>query len=468
MAIFRAISNLMVLVKNMTKAKNEKTIQNDATYSVPKDGSSPDSTTKKDGSSTCPNTNNQNQSSTTSSSTPVNKQDEVGDCEDGANGDMGMGDLLPSFNLNVDDPNDEEQDPPKTFLEWLFGFILDPLTAIIKGIIQTVELVIITINVATNLKRCAKWFFIYVFCTLVYLPISMLFSLLNLSKFEKKIWNILNGVDAAIFCILEKVRGPGKGFHIIRFSDDIREICFLEDVIPTNCNPPPSKKTKKCKKKIDPSKLSSYLFLFATIFFMCFFIYYYGRYGMKLGEGGSLLSFTNEIPFTFSLLFFMIVLVTVYIIVSTFTNAFIYMFIVAVIPITLFLLSSMFYLFTMSYDKDYMGDPTTIARKLKPTIDFLSAYSIGILGIFLNLPQIYQYIVGFISVIVMFIIIMIVIFLALPIEYSTIATNNPTVFFFSFLNLSDYVQKFGYQVNTAIGRIPTETATAVTDTPIHK
>jgi len=450
----------MVLIKNMTKAKNEKTIENDATYSVPKDGSSPDSTTKKDGSSgTCPNSSNaNNQSSTTASSQPVHKEDDVGDCEDGGDDMGGMGDLLPSFNLNVDDPNDEEQDPPKTFLEWLFGFILDPLTAIIKGIIQTVELVIITINVATNLKRCAKWFFIYVFCTLIYLPISMLFSLLNLSKFERKIWNVLNGVDAAIFCILEKVRGPGKGFHIIRFSDDIRSVCFLEDVKPTNCNrPPPSKKNNKCKKKIDPSKLSSYLFLFATIFFMCFFIYYYGRYGMKLGEGGSLLSFTNEIPFTFSLLFFMIVLVTVYIIVSTFTNAFIYIFIVAVIPITLLLLSSIFYLVTMAYDKDYMGDPATIARKLKPTIDLFASYSIGILGIFLNLPRIYQYIVGFISAFIMFIIIMIILFLALPVEYSTIATTDPTVFFFSFLNVSDYVQKFGYQVNSAIGRIPTPT-----------
>ena len=460
MAIFRAINKLMVLIKNMTKSKNEKTIQDDATYSAPKDDSNSTSAASKNADGgTCPNTSNSQSSSAASSKQPVNKQEEnVGECEEGGGDDMGIGDLLPSINLNVDDPNDEEQDPPKTFLEWLFGFILDPLTAIIKGIINTVELVIITINVATNLKRCAKWFFIYVFCTLIYLPISMLFSLLNLSKLERKIWNILNGVDAAIFCILEKVRGPGKGFHIIRFNDDIREICFLEDVKPTDCSPPPSKKTNKCKKKIDKTKLSSYLFLLATIFFMCFFIFWFGRYGMKM-EKGSLLSFTNELPFTFSLLLFIVVFVTVYIIVNTFVNAFIYIFIVAVIPIALFLLSSIFNLFTMAYDKDYIGSPTTLARRLKPIIDFLSAYSIGIIGIFIHLPQIYQYIVGFISAIVMFIIIMIICFLVLPVEYSTVATTNPTVFFFSFLNLSDYVQRFGYQVNTSIGRIPTPKTT---------
>jgi hypothetical protein len=459
MAIFRAIGKLMVLIKNMTKAKNEKTIQDDKTYSVPEDD--PNSSASKTDSGTCPNASNNQSSSAASTNQPVNTQDEVGDCEEGD--DMGIGDLLPSINLNVDDPNDEEQDPPKTFLEWLFGFILDPLTAIIKGIINTVELVLITINVATNLKRCAKWFFIYVFCTLVYLPISMLFSLLNLSKFEKKIWNILNGVDAAIFCILEKVRGTGKGFHIIRFNDDIREICFLEDVKPTDCNPPPSKTTKKCKKKIDKTKLSSYLFLLVTIFFMCFFIFRFGRYGMTIGKEGSPLFFTNELPFTFSLLFFMIVFVTVYMIVTTFVDAFIYIFIVAVIPIALFLFSSIFHLFTMAYDTDYMGSPTTFPRRIKPIIDFLSAYSIGIIGIFIHLPKIYQYIVGFISVIVMFIIIMIIVFLVLPLEYSTVATTNPTVLFFSFLNISDYVQKFGYQVNMSIGRIPSTPITTTTN-----
>lgn len=214
MAIFAAVGHLIELVANMTKSHNEKSTSSssDGNYSSNKDSSN----SKQN--ATCP------PPPPKSSTKPSNNGGGNGDNEEL---DMGLDDLLPDINLNIDEGDDDiSNEPGKSFLEILFGFILDPITAIIKGIIKVVELAIVTVNVVTHLNKCAKWFVIYVFCTLIYIPISMLFALLNLSSLEKKIWNTLYSVDAALYCIIEKVRGPGQGFHIAKYSDDIREVCF--------------------------------------------------------------------------------------------------------------------------------------------------------------------------------------------------------------------------------------------------
>lgn len=466
MAIFAAIGQLITMVKNMTKQRNERrnADSEDSTFSVPKgDGNGSSSSTQQQNQTqtTCAKDSSSSSSSRVAvQKTPDNQGDSGGGDGDG-NVDIGGIDLenvLPSMNLNVEEEdNDETNEPGKSFLELLFSFILDPLTAIIKGIVQTVKLVIVTINVATHLKQCAKWFIIYVFCTLIYLPISMLFSLLNLSNLEKKIWKILNAIDAAVFCLTEKLRGPGKGFHLIKFNDDIREICFLEDVVPTNCAAPNKNKSKSSKKSSLSELLGPYLFLIVTIFFMCFFIYYYGRNGTKIGSDGKILTYTNSIPFTFLLLLFIVVCVTLYLIVSVFTSAFIYIFIISVLPLTLLLFSFMFYMFTLFYDdkeivveKFHLFKPNT----WKSTFEFLASYYIGIIGLFLQLPVIYQYIVGCISIFVIFFILLIIIFLSIPVEYTTVLPIAPFNLFFSFLNVSELFKKIGYEINYATGRIP--------------
>jgi hypothetical protein len=461
MSIFKAIADLITMVKNMTKKRNEnKKGSSDSNYSVP-EGDGDGNETKTKDKKTCP-----KDSSTSSSSVAMQDQPQKDDDDGDGDGDgsniigIDVDDVLPPMNLNSGEEDDDgPNEPGKSFLEMLFSFVLDPLAAIIKGIIQTVKLVIVTINVATNLKRCAKWFFIYVFCTLVYLPISILFSLLNLSNLEKKIWKILNSIDAFIFCLTEKLRGPGKGFHLVKFNDDIREICFLETVVPTNCSAPAQKKSSKKKKSLS-ELLSSQLFLIVTVFFMCFFIYYYGRYGIKNVDGqivsDTLLS--NSIPFSFLLLLILVVCVTLFLLVSIFTSAFIYIFIVSIIPLSLFLFSFIFYTFSLFYEDD-----NTIVKKFnlldpstwKPTLDYLAYFYVGMIGLFYQLPIIYKYIVGCISIFVIFIIIMIIIFLSLPVEY--VNYIQPVNFFFSFLNISEGLKKVSYKINSAMNRIPETT-----------
>jgi hypothetical protein len=428
MAIFYAIGKLIELVKNMAKKHTEQNDDNgnDTTPKYPQDKSQSQDQQEK-----CTNTNQNKSSSTTAQEYDSDEEEDDDEEEDGDpnidDNDIGIGNILPSINLNSDeDDNDEENEPGKSFLEILFGFILDPITAIIKGIINTIKLVIVTINVATHLKQCAKWFVIYVICTLLYLPISMLFALLNLSNFEKKIWKILNSIDAAIFCLTEKVRGPGKGFHIVKYNDSIREICFLETVVPTNCAAPVEKTAPK--KNVSMSKLlGPYLFLIVTIFFMCFFIFKFGRYSeISKDNTTSTLSNVNEIPFTFLLLLSIVVFTTVCLIVSAFTSTFIYIFILSIFPITLFLFSFLFHLFTFFYDFDEMeiNEYNNIFKiskistwKTKFIFKFLAGFFITLFGFFLQLPFLFQCIVGIISIFIMLIVIVIIIYLIIPTEY---------------------------------------------------
>ena len=432
MSIFYAIGQLIELVKNMAKSKKKREKnENDTTLSIPQDK---DKDKSQEEPQKCTN-NNQNKSSSTAvqeydSDDDEDEEEEDDDEYDDANiDDIGIdigADILPSMNLNIGgEENEGKNEPGKSFLEILFGFVLDPLTAIIKGIINTIKLVIVTINVAVNLKQCAKWFVIYVICTLLYLPISMLFALLNLSNFEKKIWKILNSIDAAIFCLTEKVRGSGKGFHIIKYNDSIREICFLETVVPTNCAAPPAKQTSSKKKSSLSKLLGPYLFLIVTIFFMCFFIFKFGRY-TEISKDNTVLYNVNEMPVTFIFLFAIVVLTTICLIVSAFTSAFIYIFILSVIPITLFIFSFLFYLFTFFYDYDendineynnFFKISKLNTWKTKFIFKFLAGFFITLFVFFLQLPYLFQWIFGIISILIILMVIIIIVFLIVPAEY---------------------------------------------------
>ena len=332
MSIFYAIGHLIELVANMAKPPPKESSGSDANSGGPNSGGGGGGSKKP---VTCP-----PPPPKSSTKQPKNSGEDDGDMS------LDIEDLLPFGNLNMGgDPDDGENEPGKTFIEILFSFVLDPLTAIIKGIIKMVELAIITVNIAMHLGKCAKWFVVFVFCTLVYIPISMLFALLNLSTLEKKIWKTLGVVDAALFCVIEKVRG--QGFHVTRFSDDIRSVCFLETVKPTDCRTKNSNKKKKSKSFNLASLLGSQLFLFLVILFICLLFFYLGKPGV------------NVTPLSFIILFVIIVLVMVFILVATFTSYIIYTFFILIIPIGLFVLSFFFgyipyYVFNNFFDKEYV------------------------------------------------------------------------------------------------------------------
>ena len=355
MSIFYAIGHLIELVGNMAKPPPAESSGSD-----PKSGGSGGGGGESKKEIKCPPP--PPKSSTQTSNTNSGEDDT----------DIGIEDLLPLGNLNVGGEEDEgENEPGKTFIEILFSFVLDPLTAIIKGIIKMVELAIITVNIAMHLGKCAKWFVVFVFCTLVYIPISMLFALLNLSTLEKKIWKTLYVIDAALFCVIEKVRG--QGFHITRFSDDIRSVCFLENVKPTDCRSKTTSKKKKSKSFNLASLLGSQLFLFLVILFICLLFFYLGKPGV------------NSTPSSFIILFVIIVLIMVFILVATFTSYIIYTFFILIIPIGLFVLSFFFgyipyYVFNKFFDEPY---------KKPENMGFISYYY----PIYLILYSLHEYIV---------------------------------------------------------------------------
>jgi hypothetical protein len=403
MAIFAAIARLMEIVGNMTKKRNDPVTgsSSDAKYDQQQNGDS-----SKKPNITCP------PKPPKSSVKPSSNSGGQNDTDPGL--DMELDDLLPSMNLNMDEEDDDiDNEPGKSFLEMLFGFILDPITAIIKGIIQMVELAIITVNVVMNLNRCAKWFVVYVFCTLVYIPISMLFALLNLSTLEKKIWKMLYSIDAALFCVIEKIRGPGQGFHIAKFSDDIREVCFLETVVPTDCKPKGNKNKKKNKGFNLSNLLGSHFFLFLVILIICIVLFIFGT------KNGGL----TIVPFSFLILFGMVVLTMVFIIVSIFTSYFLYLFIILVLPIVFFVLSFLFgyipiMLFPEFYSNENKIDKNTLFNTFLHYLQKFSIYSVPLFNSIMNridpLPNVVKYIIASVSFFVLLVVIMIIIALSIP------------------------------------------------------
>lgn len=376
MAIFVAVASLIELVANMTKSRKPKIGASDGKNPEMEGGGGPEN---KDIDTKCP-----KKAPTSSTQQPEEEGEDDGDFLD-------MGDMLPTINLNAgEEEEDTPNEPGKSFLELLFGFILDPVTAIIKGIIQMVKLAIVTTNIAINLNRCAKWFVIYVFCTLVYIPISMLFALLNLTKLEKKIGNIIGSLDTAIFCIIEKIRGPGQGFHISRFSDDIREICFLETVKPTNCSSGGSKKKKK-KKKFNLSKfLGAYLFLFLVILFVCLMIFTFGRKNVE------------NIPMSFLVFFAFIVFTILFMAISPIINYVLLFCTFLILPLSLWAFSFVFgYIpsITFSFFSKEKNYESPFLNNFKYFIvDILAAFFLYIASQILKFPKPIQYIIGGISI----------------------------------------------------------------------
>ena len=360
MSIFIAIARLIEMVKNMASPRKNQDSSSSSNDAPPASSGDP-SAQNTQGNGKCSNSKQRSsaaQPPQTQTQTDPNNEEET-DGEDNQFVDEATS-FLPNMNSTFGDEDEGSNEPGKSFLEIIFSFILDPITAIIKGIIQVVQLVIITINVATNLNRCAKWFVIYVFCTLLYIPISILFALLNLKNMEKKMWGILNSIDVVIYCIIERMRGQGQGFHIIKYSDDIREVCFLETVEPTDCSDPNSKKKKKGKKRVSLlNLLGRYIFLFVVIIFMCVFIIYFGKF-QKDSQG-------NQIPISFGILFASIIFFILCLILPLFTNVFVYVSIITMIPIVFIILSFISYLFTMLYSKDksYPIDIYTLKPKLE-------------------------------------------------------------------------------------------------------
>jgi hypothetical protein len=431
MSIFSAIGRLIDMVKNMTKSRrgNDDSGGSDMNYSPP----TTDTNTKDGEIGGC------------SSKKPLSsavKQDGVGEEDNGEDIVDGViediENILPKGNSLFGDDEDINNDSGKSFLEILFSFVLDPLTAIIKGIIQVVQMVITTINIASNLNRCAKWFVVYVFFTLIYIPISMLFALLNLKNLEKKIWNILYSIDAGVYCMIAKVRG--QGFHIFKFSDDIREICFLESVGPTNCGASSAKKRKFNKKMSVSNILSPYLFLFVVILFVCLFIFYFGKFQKK----EYILS--NQIPISFGILFVLVTSVILFLIIPVLTSAFLYLCMVAAIPILLISISFVFYLFTLLYSKDrvYPADIYT----WKPKLEFLAGLFVTIMELIVLFPNYIQYIIASVFVVVMFVFCLTLIYLISPANVSSKLDNT---FFFSFLNLSEWNQSISNTINQSFG-----------------
>ena len=173
----------------------------------------------------------------------------------------------------VPDQNKKKKKKGFDFLQWIFGWIIDPITAIIEGIISLVKFVINSIKFCINLPWCFKWYLFYMIGTILYLPLALLFMFFGLQKIEKKIWKAKNDLHNLIVCY--------TGYSIISYSDEIRDGCFFETI-----------KKRKCPKASMPNAGLSEIFaeLFDGLFsfsyiavvtslsfflFILLFIYYF-------------------------------------------------------------------------------------------------------------------------------------------------------------------------------------------------
>lgn len=144
-----------------------------------------------------------------------------------------LGGLSKTIDFGLDDDEDEvpnqnkKKKKEKGFLEWIFGWIIDPITAIIEGIIAVVMFVINTIKFFINLPWCAKWYVFGLIGSILYLLPQAFFLVFGLQKIEKQIFKIRNKLDDLIFC--------NTGYNILRYSDVIREGCYFQKKIKRNC-----------------------------------------------------------------------------------------------------------------------------------------------------------------------------------------------------------------------------------------
>jgi hypothetical protein len=176
----------------------------------------------------------------------------------------------------VPDENKKKKKKGFDFLQLIFGWILDPITAIIDGIISIVKFVINSIKFCINLPWCFKWYIFYMIGTILYLPLALLFMFFGLQSIEKRIWKAKNELHDLIVCY--------TGYSIISYSDQIRDGCFFETI-----------KKRKCPKAGIPinSGLSDILAEFmrgmfsfsyigvvtalSVLFFFVWFFYYFAK-----------------------------------------------------------------------------------------------------------------------------------------------------------------------------------------------
>ena len=127
----------------------------------------------------------------------------------------------------VPNQNKKKKKEDGGFLEWIFGWIINPITTIIEGIIETVMFVINAIKFCINLPWCAKWYVFGLIGSILYLPISLFFFFFGLKKLETKIFKIRNQVDDFIVC--------NTGYNILRYSNEIRDGCYFQKAIQRKC-----------------------------------------------------------------------------------------------------------------------------------------------------------------------------------------------------------------------------------------
>jgi hypothetical protein len=173
----------------------------------------------------------------------------------------------------VPDQNEEKEEKEFDFLQWLFGWILDPITAIIEGIISIVKFVINSIKFCINLPWCIKWYIFYMIGTILYLPLALLFMFFGLQKIEKKIWKARDQLHDLIVCY--------SGYSIIRYSDEIRDGCFFEENINRKCPKPNmpnagfSNFFSELMKGIFSMSYIGVVTFLSFFFFFIWFIYYF-------------------------------------------------------------------------------------------------------------------------------------------------------------------------------------------------
>ena len=115
----------------------------------------------------------------------------------------------------------------KSFLESIFGWIIDPITAIINGVVSIVMFVVNSIKFIINLPWCFKWYMFHMIGTILYLPISLIFLFFGMQSVEKKIFGVRNKMHDWIVC--------NTGYSILRYSDEIRQGCYFEKKPKRSC-----------------------------------------------------------------------------------------------------------------------------------------------------------------------------------------------------------------------------------------
>jgi hypothetical protein len=148
-----------------------------------------------------------------------------GDELNAASQQVGLGD---DGEKEVPDQNQKKKKTKaKGFLELIFGWIIDPITAIINGIVSIVMFVVNTIKFCINLPWCAKWYVFALIGSILYLIPGTFFLVFGLQKVEKAIFKMRDQLDDMIVC--------NTGYTILRYSDVIRDGCYFQKKLKRNC-----------------------------------------------------------------------------------------------------------------------------------------------------------------------------------------------------------------------------------------